>query len=114
MHLIDRSALLVNPKIGASWEGFALESVIRHLNVDAQDCYFWATHGKVELDLLIAKGTERIGFEFKYSKTPALTKSMQIAMDDLSLKNLTVIYPGDKKVRLTKDIICLGLKDFLT
>jgi uncharacterized protein len=86
LNIHDYKTLLTNPKLGASWEGYALESVIRHLKVDHQDCYFWAVHGQGELDLLIVRGTERIGFEFKYSKTPHMTPAIDMALDNLKLR----------------------------
>lgn len=113
LNIPDYESLLGNPKIGASWEGFALESVIRHLKVDARDCYFWATHNQTELDLLIVQGMKRYGFEFKFTKNPTLTKSMQISLADLNLEELTVIYPGDMNFQLNKKIICKGLIEFL-
>ena len=106
--------LKLNPKLGASWEGFALESIIRHLNVDQHDCYFWATHNQAELDLLIIKGTKRIGFEFKHTKTPKLTKSMKIAYDNLKLDSLFVIYAGDKQFKLAPNIECIPLIELLS
>lgn len=105
--------LLMTPRLGASWEGFALESVIRHLGVDRRNCYFWATHNKAELDLLIVKGAKRIGFEFKHSKAPSLTTSMRIVMEDLRLDQLTVIYLGDKIFKLAEKIECIPLHLFL-
>lgn len=113
LNIPDRTALLMHPKIGASWEGFALESVIRHRNVDAQDCYFWAVHSAAELDLLIVQGTQRLGFEFKFSKVPQITRSMQQALVDLKLKNLTIIYPGEHIIRLSPAITAIGLESFL-
>lgn len=107
-------ALLTSPKLGASWEGFALESVIRHLQIDAEDCYFWATHNQAELDLLIVKGSKRLGFEFKYTKAPKLTPSMRIASDDLKLDKLYVIYVGDKRFKLATNIECIPLVEFLS
>lgn len=113
LNISDHAALLTTPKIGASWEGFALEAIIRHLHVDAQDCYFWAAHGAAELDLLIVKGDQRLGFEFKFSKTPQITRSMQQALTDLKLSKLTIIYPGEHLIRLSPNITCIGLKSFL-
>ena len=113
LNIPDRAELLMHPKIGASWEGVALEEVIRHLKVDAQDCYFWGVHGAAELDLLIVQGTKRTGFEFKFSKTPKVTRSMQQAMHDLKLKKLIVIYPGEHPIRLTPAITAIGLESFL-
>lgn len=113
LNTTSETALLSHPKLGASWEGFALETIIRHLEADGHDCYFWATHSGAELDLLVLQGETRIGYEFKYSKAPALTKSMQVAIDDLKLERLVIIYPGDKPIRYTKKIIGMGLQSFV-
>ncbi len=109
----DYKHLLMYPKLGASWEGYAMESVIRHLQADPEDCYFWAIHGQAELDLLIVRGTEKIGFEFKYSKAPTLTRSMEQVIENLKLAKLTIIYPGELGIRLTRNIECVGLGAFL-
>lgn len=106
------SDLLVNPKLGASWEGFALEQIIFHLDAQQEECYFWGTHQQAELDLLIIKNGKKLGFEIKYSGAPKLTKSMQIAQKDLALDSLTVVYPGDIEYPLTKDIHVKPLHSF--
>ena len=90
-----------------------MESVIRHLGVDAEDCYFWAIHNQAELDLLIVRGNERLGFEFKHTKAPTLTRSMQIVCDNLKLTKLTVIYVGDKKFKLNRQVECIPLEMYL-
>lgn len=105
--------LLTHPKLGASWEGFALEEVVRHLQVDANAVYFWATQGDAELDLLVLKGSKKLGFEFKYTDRPQLTKSMQIALQDLKLDSLTLIYPGEVEVKLSSNVHAIGLASFL-
>jgi predicted AAA+ superfamily ATPase len=88
----DRDALSKHPKIGASWEGFAVEEVLKA--VDTREAYFWATHQGAELDLLLFKDGKRIGVECKRTDGPTLTRSMRIAMEDLKLDRLVVIYPG--------------------
>ena len=113
LNTTSHEALLLHPKLGASWEGFALETVIRSLQVDQNTCYFWATHGGAELDLMIVQGDARLGFEFKFSKTPVLTKSMHIAMENLKLDTLTVIYPGDKTIPLSRQVRAIGLQNFI-
>ena len=90
--------LQAHPKLGASWEGFALEHVIGLLHT--RDAYFWATHGGAELDLLVTLGGKRYGFEFKYQDAPARTRSMLIAREDLGLERLWVVYPGSKEYAL--------------
>ncbi|MDF3047892.1 MAG: putative superfamily ATPase [Candidatus Midichloriaceae bacterium] len=102
--------LTTHPKLGASWEGFALEEVIRRLNPDPDDCYFWATSNEAELDLMILKDGRRLGFEFKYSTIPKITKSMKIALTDLKLDKLTIIIPGSENFALTPQIQVSGLE----
>jgi predicted AAA+ superfamily ATPase len=96
-----------HPKLGASWEGFAIEQIIRLL--DTRDAYFWATHGGAELDLMVHAGGKRYGFEFKYSDAPGTTRSMQVAVHDLALAHLWVIYPGRHEYALDERISALPL-----
>jgi predicted AAA+ superfamily ATPase len=92
------SDLQAHPKLGASWEGFALEQVVGLL--ETRDTYFWATHGGAELDLLVTLGGKRYGFEFKYQDAPGRTRSMMIAREDLGLEKMWVVYPGSKQYAL--------------
>ena len=81
-----------NPKLGASWEGFALEQVLRLLG--DRDAYFWNTQGGAELDLLSFIDGQRIGFEFKYADAPRITRSLTAAHHDLKLDEVFIVYPG--------------------
>ena len=94
--------LLVHPRCGASWEGFALEQVLRLAKPD--EAYFWATHQGAELDLLMLKGQQRVGVEFKRADAPRLTPSMRIAMHDLKLDSLYVVYPGAQRFSLSDGV----------
>ncbi len=91
-----------HPKLGASWEGFALEQVFSAL--EASNPYFWATHAGAELDLLLTIGGRRFGFEFKYGDAPARTRSMLAALQDLNLDRLFVVYPGDQEYEIDEKI----------
>ncbi len=113
LNITDESSLLRHAKVGASWEGFSLEQIIRSIGADEYDCYFWATHSGAELDLLIVKGSEKRGFEFKFSDAPKLTKSMQVSMEDLELNELIVIYPGKKDYPLKPNIWVRGLENYI-
>lgn len=93
-----------HPKIGASWEGFVLQQIKRRLFVTADQCFFWATHGGAELDLLVTKGQQRFGFEIKRTSSPKITPSMRSALTDLRLKNLDVVHAGEKTFLLDKKI----------
>ena len=105
--------LLGHPKIGAYWEGFALEEIIRAQQVRPESCYYWRTHAGAELDLLIDDFGVRSGFEFKYSEAPRLTKSMKIAIEDLKLPHIYVIYPGTDEYPLSDNITAIGLQRYL-
>ena len=98
-----------HPKAGASFEGFALEEVIRHSRVSSDSCYFWATHNKAELDLLILKNGKKLGFEFKLSEAPKITPSMEQSCEDLNLESLSVIYPGQREYQISDKITVIPL-----
>lgn len=102
-----------HPKAGASWEGFAIEELIKFYGADYESCYFWGSHNKAELDLLITHKNKMLGFEFKLTDAPKLTPSMRIAIDDLELDELTVIYPGTKNYKLAENITVHSLMDFI-
>lgn len=103
-----------HPKIGASWEGFLLSQVVRHLGVSAEDCFFWATHGGAELDLLIVRGQKRLGFEFKRTSAPKITSSMRSALTDLKLQSLDIIHAGDRTFQLDKRVRAVSFSHILT
>ncbi|MGB0344300.1 MAG: ATP-binding protein [Coraliomargarita sp.] len=98
----DRASLLKHPKLGASWEGYAMEEILKALHPD--EAYFWATHNGAELDLLMLKDGKRHGVEIKRKDAPTLTPSMIIAFEDLKLDQLTVVYPGNKTYLLAENI----------
>jgi predicted AAA+ superfamily ATPase len=99
--------LLLHPRSGASWEGFAIEETIKAVLPD--EAYFWATHSGAELDLLLIKNGQRIGVECKWVDAPRLTPSMRIADEDLGLSKLLVIYPGPHPYVLAENISAIPL-----
>jgi uncharacterized protein len=101
----------LHPKVGASWEGYALEEVLKARRPDA--AYYWATHGGAEIDILLFEGRRRIGVECKRSDAPVLTPSMRIALADLRLDELVVVYPGTRRYRLEKRVEVVPLADFI-
>ncbi|WP_010301974.1 ATP-binding protein [Candidatus Odyssella thessalonicensis] len=100
-----------HPKCGASWEGYALENLIQSYGNDLYESYFWATEKGAELDLLVIKGDQRFGYEFKYSEAPKITKSMHIALEDLKLDHLTIITPGARSYPLSEHVKVQSLSD---
>lgn len=101
------SELLAHPKSGASWEGYAVEELLKAAEPD--EAYFWATHQGAELDLLLLKNGRRLGVEIKRMDAPVLTPSMRIALADLKLEHLTVVYPGSQSYELGRQVRVLPL-----
>jgi predicted AAA+ superfamily ATPase len=96
-----------HPKRGASWEGYVIEELFKGFQPD--DAYFWATHNRAELDLLFIKNGRRTGFEIKLNDRPGLTPSMRIAVRDLKLEKLYVIYPGKENYELDRRIQAISI-----
>ncbi len=103
--------LHASPRLGASWEGFALETVCRILDREEGDLYFWHTHAGAELDLFWQAGGKSWGVEFKYEDAPRLTRSMKAALEDLGLERLWVVYPGKAAYRLSERVQVVPLAD---
>ncbi|OGS04660.1 MAG: hypothetical protein A3G41_03090 [Elusimicrobia bacterium RIFCSPLOWO2_12_FULL_59_9] len=110
--LESRAALENHPRLGASWEGFAIEVVVQTLGARPEECFFWATHAGAELDLLVVKDGKRMGFEFKRTETPSLTPSMRIALKDLGLDRLEVICAGRERFPLAERVMAVPLRLF--
>ena len=109
--IADLGALARHPKCGASWEGFALDQVLRIARPD--QAYFWATQAGAELDLLMFKDGRRVGVEFKRTDAPQITPSMRIALHDLALDTLYVVYPGDRRYALAQRVEAVPLAALL-
>ncbi|MBU0600754.1 ATP-binding protein [bacterium] len=105
------SQLYLHNKLGTSWEGFALECVCRSVGKREQEFYFWSTHSGAEIDLFWQHRGKNWGVEFKYVDAPRLTKSMKIALENLKIEHLWVVYPGKEVYRLADNVTALPLKD---
>lgn len=110
LRLRNERELQSHPGLGLSWEGFAIEEIIRRLDAD-RDAYFYRTHAGAELDLLIVRGGRRYGFEIKYVDAPATSKSMHVTLKDLRLERLWVVYPGRRAFELSEKITALPLSE---
>lgn len=113
LNIPGREDLERHPKVGASFEGFAMTAVVDRLRARWNECYFWATHAGAELDLLVVRGRTRIGFEFKRTVAPAVTPSMRTALSDLGLARLDVIHAGDRTYPLAPRIRAVALSRIL-
>jgi hypothetical protein len=109
LNLTDRESLLAHPKVGASWEGFALQVVIERLGARPEECFFWAAHTGAEVDLVVFRNRVRLGFEMKRTSAPGTTRSMHTALEDLDLDRLDVIHAVDATFPLAERIRAVGL-----
>jgi hypothetical protein len=107
----NRRALEHHPKVGASWEGYAVEEVLKAHRPD--EAYYWATHTGAELDVLLFREGRRIGVECKRMDAPSLTPSMRTALADLKLDQLAVVYPGERRYALGKRVEVVPLAEFV-
>lgn len=101
--------LAAHNKLGASWEGFALEVTVRAIRKRSEELFFWATHSGAEVDLFWRERGRNWAVEFKYADAPRLTPSMASAIKDLELARLWVVYPGDRAYELTANVTALPL-----
>ena len=103
--------LLTHPKCEASWEGYAIGEVLKIANPD--EAYFWATHQGAEIDLLLVRNGKRCGLEVKRQDAPRLTPSMRIALGDLRLEHLIVLYPGTRRYTLADRVSVVPLAEIV-
>jgi predicted AAA+ superfamily ATPase len=105
---IDKpKSLLSHPKMGASWEGFAIEQILSNEMHD--EAYFWATHQGAEIDLILSRSDKLYGVEFKRVDAPRITPSIRIALDDLQLEQVCIVYPGSKRYQLSNQVEAVPL-----
>lgn len=109
--LADLRGLSGHPKLGASWEGFAIEEILRITGDRA--AWFWATQGLSELDLLVRWQGKLLGFEMKYGDAPTMTKSLDVAMQDLELDHAFIVYPGTRVYPVASKVTVIPLPDLL-
>ena len=101
--------LMRHPKVGASWESFALSETLIRLGARREECFFWATHAGAELDLFVKRGRRRLGFEFKLASAPRMSRSMHSALADLELDRLDVVHAGEHTYPLADKVRALAL-----
>ncbi|HYD49283.1 MAG TPA: ATP-binding protein [Terriglobales bacterium] len=109
--IASRRDLMMHPKLGASWEGFALEQVLR--TFDPREAWFYGVHSGAELDLFFVDDGERTGVELKRQDAPRMTRSMRVALNDLRLDRLLVVYPGERRYPLAERVECVPLADIV-
>ena len=113
MTVAGEEDLLRHPRLGASWEGFALEQVIIHLELRDEEIFFWATHTGGELDLVFQRKGRLWGVEMKFDEAPTITRSMRSAVKELDLARLWIVYPGDRVFPMDERRTAVGLDNLI-
>jgi len=114
LNLSSRADVDSHPKAGASWEGFVIGQVMHQFNAAHDECFFWSTYAGAELDFLIVRGRQRIGFEVKRTVAPKVTPSMRHALENLKLRHLFVIHAGDRSFPLTRNTTAVPVSQLTT
>lgn len=109
LNISNKESLLNYPALGAVWEGFVLQEIINQYHVRSEECFFWSTQSGAELDLLLFRQGKRLGFEFKYTDSPGMSKSMHIALQDLKLDHLYVVHPHMETFPLAHNVTAMGM-----
>lgn len=106
LHLLlgisNANALVNHPKLGASWEGFVIEQTL--LTEPHDEAFFWATHQGAEIDLLLRRGDRLLGVECKRADAPRITPSIRIALQDLGIERVAVLYPGSRRFPIAEQV----------
>ncbi len=113
LEIPDAKTLDGHARVGSSWEGFVLEAILDHLRVEREQAYFWRTAQGAELDLLVVRGSERLGFEVKLTAAPEVTPSMRVALADLKLDRLDVLHAGTHTFALAPRIRAVAFERLL-
>ncbi|UCF97760.1 MAG: ATP-binding protein [Spirochaetaceae bacterium] len=113
LNLTSQDDLESHPKVGASWEGYVIDQIVRHIRADEEECFFWSTYSGAELDLLVVRGSEKRGYEIKRTTSPKQTASMRSSIETLGLSSLDVIHAGDTTFPLAGNIRAVSFSRFL-
>ncbi len=99
----NRDALLSNPILGSSWEGFILEELVK--SYPENNFFYFRTHGGAEIDILMQKRTGELwAIEVKYSLRPRPSKGFYNSIKELKCQKAFVIYPGKQRFNVADNI----------
>lgn len=101
--------LLGHPVLGASFEGWVIETLVQRLPADAR-AWFYRSHQGAEIDLLIERGGRpQIAIEVKRSSAPSPGKGFAQACDDLGVAQRWLVYPGTERYPLRHGAHAIGV-----
>lgn len=113
LRITDEDALRGHPAVGASWEGYVIEQIIREAP-EFFDFYFYRTQHGAEVDLvMITPNGDKVCIEIKFSISPAISKGFYQSIADLQPKHKYVITPGGERYDRSDGLRICPLSIFL-
>jgi predicted AAA+ superfamily ATPase len=102
-------ALLSNPVLGKSWEGFAIENILSVLH-SRSESYFYRTAAGAEVDLVIKMpSSETWAIEIKYGVAPKIGKHYSQTCDDVGATHKYIVYGGNDEFAVGNDVKIISL-----
>jgi len=109
LNIETREALLSHMVVGASWEGYCIETLLACAPKGVTG-YFYRTGGGAEIDLLLTwPGGELWAIEIKRSSAPKVERGFHSACHDLNPSHKWVVYPGQESYPISADIQAISL-----
>jgi predicted AAA+ superfamily ATPase len=109
LNIETREALLSHMVLGASWEGYCIETLLACAPKGVTG-YFYRTGGGAEIDLLLTwPGGELWAIEIKRSSAPKVERGFHSACHDLNPSHKWVVYPGQESYPISADIQAISL-----
>jgi len=109
LNIETKDHLLSHMVVGASWEGFCIETILACAPAGVTG-YFYRTSGGAEIDLLLAwPGGDLWAIEVKRSSAPKVERGFYSACDDLNPSQKWVVYPGQETYPISADIQAISL-----
>lgn len=104
----SEKSLLESPKRGSSWEGFMIEQIINREMLERPGSlfYFFRTHAGADIGLVIDRGYERIGYEFKCSVSVGKRDwtNLQAGIEQGVMHRGFVVYMGERDFQVAQAI----------
>ncbi len=109
--LASKEDVVGHPVVGASWEGFVVETILS-LAPNRAEANFYRSSGGAEIDLILTlPGRKPWAIEVKRSLDPRPRRGFHNACEDVRPEAKFVVYPGDERYRLAKDIEAVTVLD---
>jgi predicted AAA+ superfamily ATPase len=111
--LSNIEAILSHPAMGASWEGFVIESILNILNNQWTYSYY-RTATQIEIDLVLQTPQQEVwAIEIKKSTAPKLGRGFFEACNDIKATHKFIVNANNESYPLNNGVEVIGLLDFL-